>query len=216
MSMSVADSYTYFVRKYGYFNGWEKIIYEMGGNSYNIINFIHRWAFRESFINNTSVFSYWVMRDNETLFSISEILYKSPYHFWIILLFNNLLDPLYSVPMKSDEFNRWLINKYGKDHINDTHHYEATESGELRALPPGTVVSINGIKDANLSIANDYPYGVRRVTNYEYEERENLKRRYLKLMKPEYLNMVLKEKEDITKSQFIHMNRQIINVSTIG
>ena len=219
MSMSVADSYTFFVRKKGYFHGWEPIIYQFGKkqDAYQIINFIHRWTFRDSFISNSSVFSYWVLRDNDTLFSVSEILYKSPYHFWIILLFNNLMDPLFSMPLKSHEFNRFLIHKYGEDKIYDVHHYEAAESGEIRSVAPGTIVSINGNKSIDENdISRDYPYSVKRITNYEYEEQENHKRRYIKLMKPQFLDQVLKEKEDIVNSKFIHQDRELTRIANIG
>lgn len=203
MSMSKADSYTFFVRNKGYFYGWDKIIYELGSNkdTYELVNFIHRWTFRESFVNNSSSFSYWVLRDHDTLFSVADIIYKSVYNFWIILMFNNYCDPLYSMPMREFELDKFMIKKYGADKLHDVHHWEAGKSGELKAYPEGTIVS------------PDYPYTKVRVTNYEFEQRENHKRRYLKLMRPEYLNMVLKEKDDIVNSKFIHMNRELVQIS---
>ena len=200
MSMTVGESYTFFERRKGYFYDWKKIVYSLTQNGdercYEIINFLHRWTFRESFINNSSAFSYWVLRDQDTLFSVADRLYKSPYYFWIILMFNNLCDPIYSFPMTDQQLLRFCELKYGVDKVNALHHYEAGASGEIRALVPGTVVSA------------DYPYTKVKVSNHEYEDRLNHKRRYVKLMKPGYLKAVLKEQEEIVKSDFIEMRRR--------
>ena len=201
MSMNKADAYTFFIRKNGYFYGWDKIIYDMGKDSYELVNFIHRWTFRPSFVNSASAFSYWVLRDQDTLFSVSDILYKSVYHFWIILMFNNLMDPLFSMPMKEWELNEFIKLKYGEDKMYDLHHYEAGKSGDIRAYPEGKIVSA------------DYPYTKVRISNYEFESRENMKRRYIKLMRPEYLTQVLREKEDIVNAKFIHKDREITKIA---
>lgn len=192
-----SDAVTFFERRKGYFIGWEKMLYELKDEQYlyEMTNFLHRWTFRDSFVKNTAAFSYWVMRDFETIFSISQILYGSTYHFWIILHFNNIIDPLLSLPLTADQLQRFCQKKYGVDKVNTIHHYEAAASGAINALPVGTVVS------------PDYKYQKVAVTNTEHEERLNHQKRYIKLMKPEFLKQVLAEKEDIVKSDFIHMNR---------
>ena len=204
--MNKADSHTFFVRKNGYFQGWETVIYELGNNkdTYELQNFIHRWTFRESFVNSASSFSYWVLRDQDTLFSVADILYKSVYHFWIILMFNNLMDPFFSMPMKEWELQEFVKLKYGENRIHELHHYESGESGQIKALPSGKIVSA------------DYPYTKVRITNYEFESRENHKRRYIKLMRPEYLDQVLREKNDIVNAKFIHKDRELTKIAVMA
>lgn len=201
-SLSRDESETFFERKKGYFYGWNKMIYELGPKkeAYELTHFIHRYAFRESFINNSASFSYWVLRDQDTLFSIADLLYESVYRFWIIVMFNNITDPIFSMPMKTEQLFKFCQRKYGVDKVHALHHYEAGQSAMINALPKGTIVS------------STYPYTKESISNYEYEERENHKRRYIKLMRPEFLQQVLSEKEDIIKSDFIHMNRKLINI----
>ena len=201
MSMTHSESTTFFERKKGYFYDWGKIVYGLTNKKdqkyYELVNFLHRWTFRENFIKDSASFSYWLLRDQDTLFSVADRLYKSPYYFWIIMMFNNLCDPLFSFPMTDQQLQKFCELKYGVDKVNALHHYEAGKSGDIKALTEGTIVSA------------DYPYTKVKVSNYEYEDRLNHKRRYVKLMKPFYLKAVLDEKESIVKSNFIDMNRRV-------
>ena len=242
---------TYFERKKGYFQDWETIKYRLNildkmGNvlskdqEYEICNFLHRFVFRKDIINDLSMYSYWTIRLHDTLFSISDTLYKSPYYFWIIILLNNMIDPLYSWPMSSEQLFLFCAKKYGKDNMKKLHHYESGKSGDLYSLPVGHVVTPPPIEknmDAKLvdrikttygigiddprsiselipaykeELVSPYSYTAVAVSNYEYEEKENNKRKKIKLMKPQYLEDVLREKEDIIKANFIHINRSLV------
>ena len=244
---------TYFERRKGYFQDWETIKYRLNitdkdgkiissNEEYEIVNFLHRFHFRSSIVNDISLYSYWEIRTHETLFSISNTLYGSPYYFWIIILLNDMVDPFWSWPMSEEQLLLFCQQKYGRDNIYKTHHYESSTSGDLYSFPKGMIVTpppIDKDLDADLvkrikekyktddpddvresvyellpayadGLTKPYAYGYTSVSNYDYETKENEKRRKIKLMKPQYLNDVEREKEDIVKANFIHINRSLV------
>ena len=242
---------TYFERRKGYFQDWETIKYRLSiqdkngipeSTEYEIVNFLHRYVFRKSIIDDISMFSYWTIQNHETLFSISDMLYGSPYYFWIIVLLNNMSDPLYSWPLNEEQLLIFCQKKYGRDNINKVHHYESADSGDLYSLPAGHIVTPPLIdKDTNPylikkikekygegeddprkiidlipaykeDLLKPYAYSYEKISNYEYEVNENNKRKKIKLMKPQYLQDILEEKEDIVKANFIHINRSLVRL----
>lgn len=248
-----AEVTTYFERKKGYFQDWPTMKYRLNivddvdkslsrKEEYEIVNFLHRYVFKKSIVNDISMYSYWTIRTHETLFSISNILYQSTYYFWVILLLNNMSDPLYSWPMTEGQLQIFCNKKYGRDNTYKLHHYESVKTGDLYSLPEGHIVTPpvvdkntnihllerikmkygEGIDDPRSivdllpaykdGIVNPYQYQYREISNYEYEERENNKRKKIKLLKPQYLPQILKEKEDIVKANFIHTNRSLVRL----
>lgn len=250
-SATKSESTTYFERQKGYFQDWPTMKYRLNLSSkdgtvlpekeeYEIVNFLHKFTFRKSIIDDISMYSYWTIRLHDTLFSISDTLYGSTYYFWIIILLNNMVDPLFSWPLNEDQLQIYCANKYGRDNVYKVHHYESEKSGNLYSLPAGHVVTpspidkhmdiklIERIKmkygtgiddDRRVSdllpaykegMVKPYEYTIRELSNYEYEDNENNKRKKIKLMKPQYLEDVLKEKTDIVKASFIHTNRSLV------
>lgn len=251
-SVTKSEATTYFERSKGYFQDWPMMKYRLNIHSddlnldeakeYEIVNFLHRFIFKKSIINDISLYSYWTIRSHDTLFSISDILYHSPYYFWIIVLLNNMTDPLYSWPMSEDQLYQHCVRKYGRDNLYKLHHYESGKSGDLYSLPVGHVVTpppddktlspklVWRIKENITGDGNDprsvaellpayaeglvkpYQYTVHEISNYEFEDRENNLRKKIKLMKPQYLNAVVKEKNEIVKSSFIRTNKSLVRL----
>ena len=198
-SNSLPEAMSYFERKKGYFYEWKPVLhpgYKLQNVTYtNIINFCHRWAFKSSLINDTAAYSIWTVRDHESMFSISDTLYGSVYHFWIVMMMNNIIDPFYGWVLSNDELWQYVIRKYGIENIGKLHHYESANSADIGALPEGIIVS------------KDYGYPKVAISNYEFEDRLNHEKRKIKLLKPEMLDSVLKEKESIVTSDFQDIQR---------
>mgnify|MGYP003348655755 CR=1 FL=1 len=86
---------------------------------------------------------------------ISYAAYEDPYYSWSLYLINNITDPYYEWYMSDRQFTNFIKDKYG-DAVYDTHHYEDSN---------GHVVM------------GGYP-----VSNREYEERLNEKKRRIKII----------------------------------
>lgn len=188
-----------FKERFYYFNGFPRIKYYLNDEEKDSIDFLHRWAFRETIKNNSASFSKWLIRDEDTMFSIAETLYKSRYYFWVVLMMNDMIDPLFDWPMNEHDLYEYTKKKYGPENIAGIHHYEADEDDNLYSYPPGTIVSF----DYQNHIESGTSRNIIAINNFEYEARKNENKRIIKLLKPEYLDQVKKERDQITKQGFI-------------
>jgi hypothetical protein len=94
---------------------------------------------------------------------------------------NDIIDVYTDWPMSVKRFEDYVKSKY--DDINGIHHYEyAQQSGDTKFL----------IELPNDS-ATTLPAGAVAVTNYEYEDRLQEKKRRIRLIKPEYIPELKKE-----------------------
>ena len=104
---------------------------------------------------------------------------------WIILIVNDITNIYSDWPMSTPNFNRFITEKY--DDIDAVHHYE------INATSGDTTKTINIGTDNS-----DYPSATS-ITNYEYEEAEQEKKRKIKLLDPIYVTQVVEEHVKLMK-----------------
>ena len=166
------------------------------------MNFLHRWTFREHIKNNVAVYSLWTIRDNDTPFSISERLYKSTHHYWIIMMLNDIIDIDFRWPLSEEQLVSFVDSKYGAENRNAIHHWESKDDG-LTPIPEGEILNDGWsmLPDGHVVDAT-YIYGKESISNYDFEDRLNEERRQIRLLKPEFLQPVLDEKRQIIDTEF--------------
>jgi hypothetical protein len=83
------------------------------------------------------------------------------------------MDPRFDVPLKYDEFNQFLVEKYGsvETAMSQIHHYV----------------------DADGLIVDQYTTPHTPVYSYDYEESINESKRMIKLVRPEYISQFVEE-----------------------
>jgi len=84
--------------------------------------------------------------------------------------------------LTTPQFNQFIIDKYGSA-VDSAHHYEIVQTS-------GPTTSID---DSHLIQVNSTTPGATLVTNREYEEREQDKKRKIRLLAPVYLTSFLNE-----------------------
>ncbi len=92
-----------------------------------VTNILARSTFLREIANNTSIAYEYNVKESDTAEIIAHKVYGDAYRGWIILLFNNIINPFYDWPLKSDALDNYIAKKYGQD--IDTaratiHHYE--------------------------------------------------------------------------------------------
>jgi hypothetical protein len=93
---------------------------------------------------------------------------------WIILMTNNVTDRYYDWPMNQVQFAEFLIDKYG-DNVDAVHHYEVTkDSGRTTSQGPS---DYSHLVEVNSDTANAIS-----ISNRQYEEREQDKKRQIQLI----------------------------------
>lgn len=138
-------------------------------------NFFRRYKISDTVFSNTVFFNKYAIKDGERLDFIAEAAYGNPFYDWVIALTNNMINPLFDLPMSEAELRRHIESRYDNPYY-DTHHYEIISDEEQEKLfgkvimPGGTWVDeafYNGQEEyvldtlPNLSpVVNNLPYNV--------------------------------------------------------
>lgn len=164
-----------------YFEYFPYIYYDaQGNNSFVVIkDILRRIAIRNKLKSEASFFFEYDVKDSDTPEIIATKIYGSPSYHWVILLMNDMVDPYRDWPLSQRKLNSFVTSKYGEGHENDIHHYEFSD-GTWSADPSYAAV-------AEVS-STPIP-----ITNQEYEDAENERKRRIKLLLPEYLSQVTRE-----------------------
>jgi hypothetical protein len=139
---------------------------------------------RDKIINEMSLYNKYDVKSGETPETIAFKHFGNPKLHWVILLTNNIQDRYYDWPMSEQEFELFITDKYSNP--AGIHHYEVTQSsGKL---------SGNGPDDYTHKVeVNSTTSGATSISNREYEQRIQDKKRLIKLLDPRFLSTFLSE-----------------------
>ena len=168
-------------------------------------NFFRRATLREDIFQNLTFFTKYSVEGNDRPDNVAHKVYENSDLDWVILLANNITHIPTEWPMPQNDFDRFLLDKYDNyDTIyNGVHHHETVEvkdSNDVTIVPAGLEVS----SDFNQTYYDYYVSGMvtasnitRPVTNYEYEEKLENKKREIFILKQEYLTVIIDDIEDL-------------------
>ena len=160
-----------------YFKQFPTIPYDSKGTGEfkSVKNLLRRVGIRAKVKTNSKLFDTYDVRNGETPESIAFKLYGDAELHWVILMTNNITDRYYGWPLSSAQFAEYLTDKYGAGNEDAIHHYEVTQdSGRTSGKGPSDYshkVEVNSDTDNASSISNR-----------EYEEREQDKKRQIQLL----------------------------------
>ena len=168
-----------------YFENFPIIPYDSVGNGdFKLVtNLLKRVTVRTKVRTNTALYDTYDVKEGETPEILADKLYDDVELHWIILLFNNITDRYHQWPKNTNQFLAYVNDKYSD--VDATHHYEISQvSGD-------TTIKIDIGTDNT-----DYPTASI-VTNYEYEEELQDKKRKVRLLDPAYIGAFVDEYEKL-------------------
>ena len=174
-----------------YFGNFPFVLYDsVGGGNFKVVtNLLKRVAVRSKVKINTSLFDTYDVRDGETPEMIADMLYDDSELHWIILLLNDITDRYHQWPQNTNQFIAYVNDKYSN--IDATHHYEISQvSGD-------TTIKID------IGTDNTEHSGASVVTNYEYEENLQDKKRKIRLLDPTYVEGFVAEFKKLMKESIL-------------
>ena len=158
-----------------YFANFPLIPYDsVGDGNFKVVtNLLKRVAVRAKVRTNTALYDTYDVKDGETPEILADKLYKDAELHWVILLVNDITDRYHQWPQNTNQFIAYINDKYSN--VDATHNYEISQvSGD-------TTIKIDIGTDNT-----DYPTASI-VTNYEYEEDLQDKKRKIRLLDPAYV-----------------------------
>jgi hypothetical protein len=204
-----------------------------------VTNILQRVVVTQELQNNFSVYDEYDITDSDTPENLAYQLYGDSQFHWIILHFNNILDPRFDWPQTTNNLVRYVESKYTD--INGIHHYEDLNQKEINGNVILNALAFNDIDagDAIINLSQDgigfitskpsassivvtttkggFKTGNQialstnnlitasitstsiisgiPVTNYIYEDRENESKRRIKLLKPQFIETIVRDFE---------------------
>ena len=120
-----------------YFRNIPKVKYDIYGtepNKYrNVTNIMKRISFKPSVIEDISDYYPYRVKDGERPDIISHQKYGTVAYAYLIMLVNNIYDPLFDWPLTSQQFEKYLTSKYGSvaSAMGTTKYYYQTIRAEV-------------------------------------------------------------------------------------
>jgi hypothetical protein len=189
-------------------------------------NLFKRAKLRTDIINIITSFVSYQIEDNERPDIVASKVYDNPELDWVVLITNNITNIREQWPLNNQDLYYHMLDKYGSDEkISEKHHCETTEvrdEYDRLIIPSGLRVDSNfsitySKLDKNLVTTKP----IKTVSNYEYEVNKNEKKRQIRILKPQYLSVVITDLRNIMKydisSQYINQNtKQTYNPNLTG
>jgi hypothetical protein len=105
-----------------YFNYFPKTLYTVDESNslQTVTNIIARFAFEDKLKNNSAAFYEYNIKESDTPEIIASKFYQNSERHWIVLLFNNIIDPQWDWPMQDRILNEYIDKKYSSTEYADT------------------------------------------------------------------------------------------------
>jgi hypothetical protein len=173
-------------------------------NYIEVKNLFKKAKLRDDIFSDLSFFTKYSILGDERPDNVAYKFYNDSTLDWIILLSNNVINVQTEWPLSQQGFYNYLIDKYGSEEVfNEVHHYETIQVNNTS----GAIIVRAGLKvpsDYSISyfdINNGQTMNYRNITvevsNYDYEEKIQNDKRNIFVLKPNYLNLIFNDLEDI-------------------
>ena len=166
-----------------YFSSFPIIPYDSKGDLQfkDVTNLLRRVGMRTKLKTNTFLYDTYDVKEGETPEMIAHKLYGDPELHWIVLLVNEITDRYHQWPMSGMQFLDYINDKYSNP--DGIHHYETAQtSGD-------TKIKIEVENDVD----EDAYTGLTPITNREYEQNEQYKKRKIRLVDPSFVEQFVDE-----------------------
>lgn len=171
-------------------------------------NLFRRGKIRDDIFGNLAFFAKYKVIGDERPDNVAYKIYNDETLDWVVLLSNNILNIQTEWPLTQRSFDKIMLDKYETyDNLyNGIHHYESNEIRDSL----GNLIFPSGIRmenkdqtyryyDSNLEL-NIELTGLELltpITNYEYEFQLEEEKRNIFLLKPNYLNIIFNDMDEI-------------------
>ena len=169
-----------------YFRSFERGYYDLkkDGNEKLVTDLMTRVKVREKIVDEASLYDKYEVPSGERPEDTAFKHFGSSQYHWVVLLTNNITDAYYDWPMSDQTFETFIRDKYSNP--DGIHHYEVTTSS-------GKTTG-DGPDDYSHKIeVNSDASGAQSVSNREFEQRLQDKRRTIKLLNEQYLPTFIEE-----------------------
>ena len=212
-----------------YFNFFPKTFYSSNNSTTGldtVTNIISRVSFESTLKENSSAFYKYSVQDSDTPEIIAHKFYGNSERHWIVLMFNDIIDPLYDWPLKYDTFIKYVDKKYTANGAANTTvqtglawamsvnnvqaYYKIVTKTDIDNISLVDRIQVDANTYANVTTSSTIitlqsgdvitqAVTKEKKTYYEYEMEENEAKRDIILVKNVFVNQIEKEFKRVIK-----------------
>ena len=213
-----------------FFNYFPKTVYTANTNTSGldtVTNIIARFGFEKTLKENSSAFYKYSVQDSDTPEIIAAKYYDNPERHWIVLMFNDIIDPQFDWPLRYENFIKFVDTKYTANGAANT----TVQSGLAWAMSTNNVqayykivtktdidnvtliekIQVDANTYANVATSSTtitlqsgdvitQTITREKKTYYDYEMEENESKREITLIKNDFVKEIEKEFKKVIKS----------------
>ena len=176
-----------------YFSSIPNVDYDINGTEPNqfrsVTNIMQRIRFKPSVLENITDYYPYYVREGERPDIVSFNTYGTVAYSYLILLVNDIVDPLFDWPLPSRQFENYIIEQYGSvsaAQSTNKYYYQIVRAEVARTGVSERVPEYKIIVDQTTYNALDA--SVRSAQNvYDYEVEQNDNKREIKLINPDFI-----------------------------
>ena len=176
-----------------YFKNIPNVLYDINGTEPNtfraVTNIMSRVRFKPSVIENITDYYPYKVLEGERPDIVSYKKYGTVAYSYLILLINDIVDPLFDWPLPSRQFENYIIEQYGSvANAQSTNKYyyqivraEVAKTGVSERVPEYKVI-------VDQTTYNSLDASVRSAQNvYDWETEQNDNKREIKIINPDFI-----------------------------
>ena len=176
-----------------YFKNIPNVLYDINGTEPNqfraVTNIMSRVRFKPSVIENITDYYPYKVLEGERPDIVSYKKYGTVAYSYLILLINDIVDPLFDWPLPSRQFENYIIEQYGSvANAQSTNKYyyqivraEVTRTGVSERVPEYKII-------VDQTTYNSLDASVRSAQNvYDWETEQNDNKREIKIINPDFI-----------------------------
>jgi len=176
-----------------YFSSIPNVDYDINGTEPNqfrsVTNIMQRVRFKPSVLENITDYYPYYVREGERPDIVSFNTYGTVAYSYLILLINNIVDPLFDWPLPSRQFENYIIDQYGSvsaAQSTNKYYYQIVRAEVARTGVSERVPEYKIIVDQ--TTYNSLDASVRSAQNvYDWEVEQNDNKREIKLINPDFI-----------------------------
>jgi hypothetical protein len=213
-----------------YFNFFPRTVYSKPNESTDgdlLTNITSRFGFEPSFKDNNAIFYEYDIRDGDTPEIIAGKIYGDSEKHWVILNYNDIIDPNYDWPLEQRTLVRFIDEKYtanadtangqsglvwSKSNIKEyykiettTHNASETITVNRYQVDANTFANVAPTFTPSVALQDgsfiDVEVTKETKTYYDFEIEDNEKKRRIKILKPEFIFAVEQEFRRVIRNE---------------
>ena len=202
-----------------YFNYFPTTFYSNANNTTaldTVTNIIARFSFENEIKNNSTIFYPYEIQDGDTPEIVASKYYGSPERHWVVLMFNDIIDPQYDWPLDQRTLITYINSKYSANgaanttpqsgivwaqNDNNVHSYYKVITRVGSGVNKNTIIEkiqVDANTYANVIVSTTTytldnnktiteTVSKEKLTYYDYEVAQNEAKRKIKLLRADYV-----------------------------